>query len=1311
MRIIAILVALTLIILAFPAVVFAAYPEIEEAMREIGCDDLTDCDPNSLTNSLNLPDRYGDVVIKWRSNNTRAITNSGRVIRPKNNEFDAYVVLTAEFSCNGESETKEFPFFVVADEPFTDPYNIDSNSGQFMTDEEFFGVWNGSEWTVEGKLDYENSKLFKIRDAAEAGDYKTAKEEFLTYMRTRKAGEIPERNTVGIEYLQYGIMGYPAANLNGGKIDVEPGDTYKEYRTQIRSGMVNKRSNEETIDLFPAYYDCTEVLIASGRHPNPDYWPRAEITVNGERWTFPATGSVSVRGGQYVGTNYGSPTDHDMKVKLFGSYMGDDTYYAMIKFDFSIIPLNATITDPELVVYCKQAQNFDEPKRLLCHSSVLPLSWKDDTLTWNKLAWRNYNFSETTQSDKWWLTNSIKPGFENEASGHMTWWYYYDSLAAEYNYTKDESYLYTLIQKMMEFISGVGMGNRPRVSGVSVNWNVGAEEGDMTEPIPPPRGGFRTPNDTFRRLNIFIQIADCGMFRSQYMTPDACTAIMKNAWCENEALVKYAWKIIAPNMRSMTTSTIVDFLVAFPEFKSSRGEWLQRAEARFNLLLDENFYPDGSCKEAVSGGYMAINVNDFLDIKKVIETVGIKMSQETEQKVRNILYYRLQMVFPSGAALKWGEDSGSTLLPNQYTEQMEWYNDPYLRYLDSNGAKGEVPPWTSVQWSAGKQTNMRSGWNSNALAMYTSVRGGGNHGQYDDNLVTVHAYGRTLLIDHGFNSSYYDSTVTLNGIYVRPYAATTERHNTVEVDGTNQGDGREDNEINDWVTNDRFDFLCQTSKGYAKAEHQRTITFLKPYFWIVSDLMTPSDVTDEISYKQLWHTALAAKFSTDGEKRIFTNYTSGGNIIVASAERTDPQVSLVVEDGYNVTPWQPLQFANYQRNNVKGKATFDTVLLPQNSQNGNINVDRIDLGVPTTEATAMKFLAVQNGNMNWVYYLLDYEHNPVRTRSFEKYATNARMTLVREDLSGHVREFALTDGRIVSHNDGTELLDLKKEFIDFSFGLVGTKLTVETSHPLVDLNGVTVTLKGSDVRTVEYIEFSADGHRSKAKSVQFNKEGDVITLYGTTVTPPNIKDSVTPRLSPSVGGGTLIPETPETPETPGTDDTDFNDIKGHWAEGYINDLKKKNIVKGNTDGGFYPDAIITRAELLAMVVRAREIPEEEYAGQFEDVNADDWYASIVQAGLDAGLISKDVLFRPNDKITREEMAKIIVGAVPADARLKGDDTLPFTDAYTISDWAVEYVKAAISMGLMSGMDDGSFAPLTSAVRAQAAAVISRLLSR
>ena len=99
------------------------------------------------------------------------------------------------------------------------------------------------------------------------------------------------------------------------------------------------------------------------------------------------------------------------------------------------------------------------------------------------------------------------------------------------------------------------------------------------------------------------------------------------------------------------------------------------------------------------------------------------------------------------------------------------------------------------------------------------------------------------------------------------------------------------------------------------------------------------------------------------------------------------------------------------------------------------------------------------------------------------------------------------------------------------------------------------------------------------------------------------------------------------------------------------------------------------------------------------------------ACADAGIITGyDGYFRPNDNITRQEMAVIIVNAYSYLGKAGANGGIDnFSDKAAIADWAKAAVDTASSVGLISGMGDGTFSPEANATRAQAASIVKRLL--
>ncbi|RIX52769.1 hypothetical protein D3P08_12245 [Paenibacillus nanensis] len=171
----------------------------------------------------------------------------------------------------------------------------------------------------------------------------------------------------------------------------------------------------------------------------------------------------------------------------------------------------------------------------------------------------------------------------------------------------------------------------------------------------------------------------------------------------------------------------------------------------------------------------------------------------------------------------------------------------------------------------------------------------------------------------------------------------------------------------------------------------------------------------------------------------------------------------------------------------------------------------------------------------------------------------------------------------------------------------------------------------------------------------------------------------------------------------------FPDIQSHWARRSIEMLASEGIVKGFSAERFSPNASITRAQFAAMLVAALKLPTE-HAVSFTDVDASAWYAEAVHAVASAGIAKgyEDGTFRPNDLITREEMAVLAAGAMGLTFPENGG--LSFTDAGAISSWSSDAVAAAVEAELMNGKPDGTFRPSDNASRAEAAVLIARMIA-
>ncbi len=173
-------------------------------------------------------------------------------------------------------------------------------------------------------------------------------------------------------------------------------------------------------------------------------------------------------------------------------------------------------------------------------------------------------------------------------------------------------------------------------------------------------------------------------------------------------------------------------------------------------------------------------------------------------------------------------------------------------------------------------------------------------------------------------------------------------------------------------------------------------------------------------------------------------------------------------------------------------------------------------------------------------------------------------------------------------------------------------------------------------------------------------------------------------------------------------DTPFLDTFQHWSRDEVSSLARTGIISGVCESRFAPDKTITRAEFLALLMRAAKFDTVSYSGGISDVESGKWYADNVAAALANGIIDGGA-FRPEENITREEMCTLLVRTYE---KLHGEMTLQnisFTDRDQISD--ITIVSKAAANNLIYGMTDGSFAPKANSTRAEAAAVIARFLNK
>jgi len=97
--------------------------------------------------------------------------------------------------------------------------------------------------------------------------------------------------------------------------------------------------------------------------------------------------------------------------------------------------------------------------------------------------------------------------------------------------------------------------------------------------------------------------------------------------------------------------------------------------------------------------------------------------------------------------------------------------------------------------------------------------------------------------------------------------------------------------------------------------------------------------------------------------------------------------------------------------------------------------------------------------------------------------------------------------------------------------------------------------------------------------------------------------------------------------------------------------------------------------------------------------------------MDAGIIKgyEDNTFRPKNKLTRQEMAVLIINAFGYG--VSQNTNINMKDANKIPKWAKGHVAKAIELGIIKGYNDNTFRPGNTITRAEVVAMIARCISQ
>lgn len=157
----------------------------------------------------------------------------------------------------------------------------------------------------------------------------------------------------------------------------------------------------------------------------------------------------------------------------------------------------------------------------------------------------------------------------------------------------------------------------------------------------------------------------------------------------------------------------------------------------------------------------------------------------------------------------------------------------------------------------------------------------------------------------------------------------------------------------------------------------------------------------------------------------------------------------------------------------------------------------------------------------------------------------------------------------------------------------------------------------------------------------------------------------------------------------------FTDVApGAWYYDAVAYVSENGLMNGVDTGIFDPDGSLTRAMVWTILARIE--------GAYTE-GGETWYAKARDWAMETGVSDgTDAM----GAITREQLVTMLW-------RSRGEPVVDFLltarDADSISSWAYEAMRWAVSEGIIEGDENGFISPAATATRAQAAAIIMRFI--
>lgn len=178
----------------------------------------------------------------------------------------------------------------------------------------------------------------------------------------------------------------------------------------------------------------------------------------------------------------------------------------------------------------------------------------------------------------------------------------------------------------------------------------------------------------------------------------------------------------------------------------------------------------------------------------------------------------------------------------------------------------------------------------------------------------------------------------------------------------------------------------------------------------------------------------------------------------------------------------------------------------------------------------------------------------------------------------------------------------------------------------------------------------------------------------------------------------------------------FSDVsENDWFYEAVKFVNSRGLMTGSSLSTFSPMLGTTRGMIVTILYRLEGEPAQSKPSNFIDVKSGTYYSNAVAWGEKNGIIFgyNAEAFRPNEKISREQMAVIFYAYTNYKkfGVSQAKDLGTFSDSLKTSAYALNSVKWMVADGLLSGTTETTLDPKGQATRAQLATILMKFLQK